>query len=27
MMPYMKTPGFQNHDISVFKNWEWTEHR
>jgi len=26
-MPYMKGPGFQNHDISVFKNWEWTEHR
>jgi hypothetical protein len=27
MMPYMKTPGFQNHDLSVFKNWEFTEHR
>ena len=26
-MPYMKTPPFQNHDLSVFKNWEFTEHR
>jgi hypothetical protein len=26
-MPYMKTPAFQNHDLSVFKNWEFTEHQ
>ena len=26
-MPYLKGPGFMNHDLSVFKNWEFTEHR
>jgi hypothetical protein len=27
VLPYMKHPAFQNHDISVFKNWEFTEHK
>ncbi len=27
ILPYMKTPAFQNHDISLFKNWALTEHR
>jgi hypothetical protein len=27
ILPYMKHPGFQNHDISLFKNFEFTEHR
>jgi hypothetical protein len=24
-LPYMKTPAFQNHDLSVFKNFEFSE--
>ncbi len=24
-MPYIKGPGFMNHDLSVFKNWDFTE--
>jgi hypothetical protein len=26
-LPYMKTPAFQNHDVSMFKNFEFSEHR
>ena len=26
-MPYMKKPAFQNHDLSLFKNWELSEHK
>jgi len=26
-LPYLKTPGFQNHDISLFKNWNFDEHK
>ncbi len=26
-MPYMKRPAFQNHDLSLFKNWQFNEHR
>ena len=27
VLPYMKTPAFQNHDISLFKNWAVSEHQ
>ena len=27
ILPYMKNPAFQNHDVSLFKNWQLTEHR
>jgi hypothetical protein len=26
-MPYMKTPPFQNHDVSLFKNFQFNESR
>ena len=26
-LPYMKTPGFQNHDLSIFKTWDFTEYK
>jgi hypothetical protein len=27
VMPYMKYPAFQNHDLSLFKNWGFSEHK